>query len=68
MSCECPHEGFLNPDIKNLYHSELESPFVIHPPGKCECTNNLRLYNRGGKKLLLCSICTILGDKEEATQ
>lgn len=62
--CQCPEEGRLDPSIKHLYHKKTELPFVVHEPYQCKCTNNIKLFERQGKKLFLCSICCLSEDKE----
>lgn len=66
--CECPEEGVLDPMMAGAYDPVTELPFVKHEPGKCQCTNNVRQFKRGGKLLWLCSNCWLTGDfnvKEE---
>ena len=55
--CECKRTGKLKIGFDNWYDEKLELPFVNHKPGKCKCTNELKIYNRNGKKLTLCSCC-----------
>ena len=62
--CECKEMGVLREHIKELYDPIKELPFVNHKPGKCECTNDLKLYLRNGKKTWLCSNCRLLSDEE----
>lgn len=64
LKCQCPNEGKLKPSIASMYDSETELPFVIHAPGECKCTNDIRRYRRGETILNLCSCCFISGDKE----
>ena len=61
--CECPSKGVLRSDIADLYN-DVELPFVDHAPGECKCTNDLRMYERDGKHLMLCSCCCLSSDKE----
>lgn len=49
--------------LESLYDPIKELPYVDHEPGKCKCTNNIRLYLRNGKKVFLCSNC-VLGEEE----
>lgn len=65
--CECDHEGILVAP-SSWYDSVLELPFVVHAPNQCKCQNNLKLYNRNGKKLWLCSICWLPTDIKEPVQ
>lgn len=65
--CECEREGVQGAPA-SMYDPVKELPFVIHAPGQCKCQNELKLYSRDGKKLLLCSICHIPGDIKEASQ
>lgn len=65
--CECDHIGMVEPERLHEYDPVTERPFVNHEPGKCRCTNDLRLYSREGETLWLCSICNLLGD-EPVTQ
>ena len=62
MKCQCPHAGEVDPKDLWLYHPDTERPFIQHEPGECQCTNNLRLYSRDGKHIVLCSICSFPGD------
>jgi hypothetical protein len=64
IHCECPDEGILRPGWASTYNEITELPYVNHKPGKCQCTNELILYQRGEKTLWLCSCCVCLGDKE----
>lgn len=60
--CECDNVGIQSwPD--KWYDDELELPYVNHAPHQCRCTNNLRLFERDGKQLLLCSCCFLSTDK-----
>jgi hypothetical protein len=67
MKCECPDKGVLNPAIASMYDPYAELPFVEHAPGKCRCTNDLKLYRRGEKTLWLCSCCITTKDYEVET-
>lgn len=62
QKCECGHIGSVSEDRLHLYAPGVERPFVNHEPGKCRCTNDLKLYRRDGKAVWLCSICNIFGD------
>lgn len=64
VRCECPSEGVLYPEGESLYNPVTELPFVKHEPGECRCTNDLKPYLRDGKRIILCSCCWLLGDKE----
>jgi len=55
--CECPTKGVLKEGMESWYDEELELPFVNHKPNECKCTNELKRYKRGNKKLWLCSCC-----------
>jgi hypothetical protein len=62
LKCECPETGVLR--TPSLYDPITELPFVDHQPRECKCSNNLRMYRREGKLLLLCSCCHTFGDEE----
>lgn len=68
IRCECPETGKLNPEWESVYDQEVELPFVNHEPGKCKCTNGLRLYSRNGNLLYLCSNCHTLTFGDELIQ
>lgn len=55
--CECTLTGTLYPEMAHQYDPVRELPFVTHAPGECKCTNDLRIYERNGKSMLLCSNC-----------
>jgi RNA polymerase-binding transcription factor DksA len=57
--CECPTRGELQEGMASWYDKEKELPFVNHETNKCKCTNDIKLYERNGKKLWLCSNCVI---------
>lgn len=61
--CECPEVGRLGCD-SSWYNEETELPFVNHEPHNCKCTNDIKMYNRKGRTLYLCSICNLTGDVE----
>lgn len=63
IKCQCPSEGELVIGHEDLYDKEKELPFVNHKPNKCKCKNELKYYQRGKKKLWLCSNCCMWGDK-----
>jgi hypothetical protein len=63
MRCQCPEEGKLQPDMAGWYDEETELPYVTHAPGECECTNDVALYRRGERELLLCSCCHRFGEE-----
>lgn len=58
--CECPGTGKLYFD--SMYDEETELPFVNHDPYECQCINDLRLYWRDGKLIVLCSNCCLSTD------
>jgi hypothetical protein len=62
--CECPQEGKLTYAMRGWYDARTELPYVDHKPGECRCTNDLRLYERDGQALTLCSCCVLSSDKE----
>ena len=64
MKCECDKTSSLPVISPDLYHPELELPFVGHQPGECKCTNELKRYERDGKIVWLCSCCHMFDDKE----
>lgn len=57
--CECDEWARPMPFFSSLYDPVTERPFIEHEPGKCLCTNNLKLYRNKdtGKILTLCSCC-----------
>jgi hypothetical protein len=55
--CECNCRARLVSGWEDTYDPELELPFVNHEPGECKCTNELKEYEREGKKVWLCSNC-----------
>lgn len=61
--CQCESRGRLMIGMESLYDPIKKLPYVDHEPGECECTNNIRLYLRNGKKVFLCSNC-VLGEEE----
>lgn len=63
MKCECPKRGNPKAEMEWMY-SEEEKSGMNHKPGKCNGTNDIKQYSRNGKKLWLCSCCTMPGDKE----
>ena len=62
MKCECPNKGIVEKSDEHLY-SEEEKSGMNHKKGECKGTNEIKQYIRNGKKLWLCSCCT-LGDIE----
>lgn len=60
--CQCPDKGVVPPEREILYSSE-EKSGMNHEPGKCLGTNEIKLYDRNGKKLYLCSCCCLSGDE-----
>lgn len=64
LRCECPEEGVKNISMRGWYDQKNEWPFVKHKPGQCRCTNEIKLYERDGKRLWLCSNCYMSGDRE----
>lgn len=61
LKCQCSMLGELGCS-PSRYDKKKELPFVNHVPGQCRCKNDIRWYRRDGKKLLLCSICCLIGD------
>jgi predicted SprT family Zn-dependent metalloprotease len=61
--CQCPYKGNAPPWPESLY-SEEEKVGMNHKPNECKCTNDIRLYQRGNRKLYLCSRCHLPGDME----
>jgi hypothetical protein len=55
--CECDRDANVPKDIESMYDPIKELPYANHKAGKCKCTNNIREYIRGGKKVYLCSCC-----------
>ena len=67
IKCQCPGIGKV--PKKNLYkYNDNEKPFVNHKPNECKCTNELKQYRRGKKKLWLCSCCNLFSDVEIKTR
>ena len=60
--CECDTKGVLSEGMTSMYDEKKELPFVDHKPNECKCTNELKQYIRDGKRIWLCSCCT-LGEK-----
>lgn len=60
--CECNHVGIRVKAFDCLY-TRAENKAREHQPGQCIGTIGLKLYNRGGKKLWLCSCCNLVSDK-----
>ena len=63
IKCECDGKGFVTPEREYQY-SEEEKSGMNHEPNECKGTNEIKLYQRGDKKLYLCSCCNVFGDKE----
>ena len=61
--CECPDDCMDNPNPAFMYLEE-ELIGMYHKPHECKCTHGLKLYERDGKKIYLCSCCNLTGDKE----
>ena len=61
IKCECPYTSYATD--KSWYSPE-EYGGMVHKPNKCKGTNDLKEYIRDGKKLWLCSCCTMFGDVE----
>lgn len=64
VKCQCEEKGVLHDYLSDLYDKKLELPFVAHEPHECKCTNNIKKYDREGKKLYLCSCCVLGTDVE----
>lgn len=63
MKCECVETGKPPSYILYMYDEETELPFVNHEPGKCRCTNELKLYRcSDGVERILCSCCNKSND------
>jgi len=60
--CECPELGATPMGLESWY-SEEEKSGMNHAPNKCKGTNRILQYDRGNKKLYLCSCCHLFGDK-----
>jgi hypothetical protein len=60
--CECDQDSRNNPNPRSAYFKE-EFKAMKHAPGKCRGDYLLRLFDRGGKRLTLCSCCNQLGDR-----
>jgi hypothetical protein len=61
--CQCPETGNVSPEDEFMYSKE-ERTGMNHKPNECKGTNDLKLYERNGKKIWLCSCCFIPGDTE----
>lgn len=61
--CQCPETSVMGEEFSSWY-SEEEKIGMNHKPNECECINELKLYQRGDKRLWLCSCCVLSGDKE----
>ena len=61
--CECPDRGSVSDLMKRMWYSKAEYSGLNHEPNQCYCTNELALYQRGDKKLWLCSCCYRIGDE-----
>lgn len=64
LTCQCDETGVLHPSMASWYDPVSELPFVRHQPNQCKGTNELQLYQRGNKKLYLCSNCCLSSDKK----
>ena len=58
--CECPYESTATE--KRMYSPE-EYSGMRHKPNECKGTNDVKLFDRNGKKMYLCSCCELFGDK-----
>ena len=63
LRCQCPETGYVTANRLIMYDVVKERPYVNHKPGECKCTNDIRLYNRNGELLYLCSCCYMSNDK-----
>lgn len=63
IKCQCPEKGVTPPERESMYAPE-EKSGMNHEPNKCNGTNEIKLYERDGRKLYLCSCCYLSGDKE----
>lgn len=63
--CECDEVGVLHVEMASWYDPVTELPFVKHKPNKCKGTNNMEQRIRNGKKIWLCSNCTLPSDKTD---
>lgn len=52
IRCQCNHVGEVPNHMLYLYDEVTERPFVNHVPNKCKCTNDIKLYDRNGRKLV----------------
>lgn len=62
IKCQCPELGIV-PKEREFMYLEAEKSGMNHKPNQCKGTNEIKLYNRGGKKLYLCSCCNMSDDK-----
>ena len=63
VKCECNRTGNVSPERESMY-SNKEKSGMNHKPGECKGTNEVKLYLRRGKKIWLCSCCSMPGDEE----
>ncbi len=63
IKCQCSDRGNVLKEHEYMYAPE-ERIGMNHEPNECGCTNELKQYMRGNKKLWLCSCCNVLGDVE----
>ena len=61
IRCQCPTKGYV-PEERMYMYSPEEKSGMNHSPGKCKGMNEIKLYERDGKKLFLCSCCHVFGD------
>ena len=59
--CECPKTGSVEKYNEYMY-SEEEKSGMNHEPNECKGTNEVKQYERGSRKLWLCSCCYLFGD------
>ena len=60
--CECPYEA--EAVLSEYWYEEEELKARVHPLGNCPGDYNVKLYDRRGQRLWLCSACCFLGDIE----
>lgn len=60
--CQCSINSYTPPEREYQY-SEAEKIGMNHKANKCKGINDIKLYERNGKKIYLCSCCFFSNDK-----
>lgn len=66
--CECPEDAVRAVAAALFGYEPEEEKARDHRAGECPGDYQLRLYERAGKQLWLCSCCWTFGDKPVATE